>query len=645
MKKLLFLQLWVCLVVSATYAQNSRVEQLKANFETAKEDTAKVRLYWELADLYLNNKPDTSLLIVEEGLNLAKKLSFSEGIVRLKNVLGNYYERKSEYPKALKEYQEAANLSYENNFTQGLAIVLSNQGIVYMRTGKIDRAIKLFFEALKAEEQLENTHGVAQSYHNIGTAYYYLQDMPKTIEYLKKALTIEEDLGNIEMIKKGYNNIGAIHEYLGEYDEALVFYEKALVLSEELKDSAEIAINLNNIASIYNETGSFDKAKQIYDRALIIKKKRGDKRGEAYVYVNLGELYRKQSDFESSKQYLLKAKSIAEEIRAREVLIETNKELAELSMIKKDADAVLEFMTEYSNQKDSLLSDEKNKAIADAETRYQTEVKEKENAELRIITAEQELTIAKEKNRALLFGGIAGLLLLGGGFGYRIVKLKQKNKLAAEMERQQKIRFKAVIDAEEQERVRVARELHDGLGQLLSTARLNVASLEGDQQGKEEEQILQSSLELIDNSIVEVRSISHNMMPLALVKKGLIEAIRDMCSRVSESGTLKVSLEEEGDFSALNQDVTISLYRVVQEILNNSIRHSGATEITVKIWKKGDSVGIVIQDNGKGFDTSKIKDSNGIGWKNIFSRLDMINGDINIDSSPGLGSRFSVLIK
>ena len=201
---------------------------------------------------------------------------------------------------------------------------------------------------------------------------------------------------------------------------------------------------------------------------------------------------------------------------------------------------------------------------------------------------------------------------------------------------QQKLRFKAVLETEDKERKRIAQDLHDGLGQLLSTARLNVASLEDAVENDDDEsRIWKNSLNLIDEACTEVRNISHAMMPNVLIQKGIKNALQELVDKINASGQLNVDLNFKQFDDDLSEIHKVAVYRIVQEVLNNTIKHAEATKATVKLETVNSNLFLHISDNGMGFDLNQIENSSGIGWKNIQSRIETMNGTMNIQSRNG----------
>ena len=260
-------------------------------------------------------------------------------------------------------------------------------------------------------------------------------------------------------------------------------------------------------------------------------------------------------------------------------------------------------------------------------------------SENEIKNAELKAKEAKQKQQLYIFLGVVLLILILVIFFFYKRKLAEKER-ATQLEKQ---RFKAVIEAEEKERVRIAKELHDGLGQVLSTAKLNVAGLEGNVD-KEDEVLVSNSMSLIDDAVNEVRSISHNMMPVALTSLGLTSALEQLIKKINESGLLVVESKFNNLENRLDSSTEIAVYRVIQEVLNNMIKHSKANKIVVFIEKLSNRLNIQISDNGVGFNTNDIDKSKGIGWKNIFSRVSLLNGNVDVNSSPGKGTNLSVSV-
>lgn len=205
--------------------------------------------------------------------------------------------------------------------------------------------------------------------------------------------------------------------------------------------------------------------------------------------------------------------------------------------------------------------------------------------------------------------------------------------------KQQELSARAVIEAEEDERQRIARDLHDGVGQMMSAAKMNLSAFEAEMkfENKEQQVSFEKIIGLVDESCKEIRNVSHNMMPNALLKNSLASAIRDFIDKMDKK-TLQVHLYTEGLDERLDSNVETVLYRVIQECVNNVIKHADASTLDIAVVKEKDGISATIEDNGKGFDMTGIEKFTGIGLKNIMTRVEYLKGTVDYDSSPGQGT-------
>ncbi|WP_181842315.1 7TM-DISM domain-containing protein [Emticicia sp. BO119] len=224
---------------------------------------------------------------------------------------------------------------------------------------------------------------------------------------------------------------------------------------------------------------------------------------------------------------------------------------------------------------------------------------------------------------------------------YRLKAMQDTaERLFLEKTQAQQQRTEAILEAEDRERVRIARDLHDGIGQMLAAARMALGNFLAKK--KDENEHIQNSLDLLEESIKEIREISHNMMPGALTKLGLSTALKQFVNKINALGVLQIELQIIGIKERLNEKTETMLYRVVQEILSNIIRHSEASKVSIELVKHESELVLVVEDNGKGFDTKDAK-NHGIGIKNVATRVEYLNGSVNFDSAIGRGT--SVIVE
>ena len=200
-----------------------------------------------------------------------------------------------------------------------------------------------------------------------------------------------------------------------------------------------------------------------------------------------------------------------------------------------------------------------------------------------------------------------------------------------------------MIVAEENERKRIAADLHDGVGQMMSAAKMNLSAFENDIPftNDGQKQSFEKIISLVDESCKEIRAVSHQMMPNALLKSGLASAIKEFIDKI-DTRVLKVNLHSEGLNERLDGNVETVLYRVIQECVNNVIKHSGANSLDISLIKDADGIAATIEDNGKGFNAKDKEKFEGIGLKNILSRIGFLKGTVDFDSSPGKGTLVAI---
>src|SRR5690606_3741784 len=300
-----------------------------------------------------------------------------------------------------------------------------------------------------------------------------------------------------------------------------------------------------------------------------------------------------------------------------------------------------------------IANEQSLKEIQRLEVQYQTAAKNKTLAEQKAVLAMRQAALRKKDmvNTVLIMGCLllTGLILLV----YKHVRNRQKlHAKEQELNRQkinelekerQLVAAQSLMKGQEEERSRLAKDLHDGVGGLLSGVKLGLSTMKGNVFLSEENaQAVNTILGQLDNSIAELRRVSHNMMPEALVKFGLKEALENYCENIIQSSPLDVRLQTYGLDQRLEQDTEIILYRMVQELLNNVNKHAEATQDLVQLIRESDKFTLTVEDDGKGFDANDPNHHQGAGLQNIKARAGYVNGDVDIRTRPGEGTSITI---
>lgn len=249
------------------------------------------------------------------------------------------------------------------------------------------------------------------------------------------------------------------------------------------------------------------------------------------------------------------------------------------------------------------------------------------------------------QTQLILFIAIAAIIFIVFVLGLLFLLAQfRKRKIIHEKEKEV-LTLQSLLQGQEIERERMARDLHDGLGGILSGIKLNLSSMKGNVIISEKDvNLFTKSIDQLDNAIAEMRRVAHNMMPEALLKFGLTEAIQDYCDGINESNMVKLKFTNLGIAPPLEKSVEVILYRIIQELTNNAIKHANPKNILIQLSKNESILNLTVEDDGKGFDTKQLANSKGTGLKNVQSRVDYLKGNFAIESTFGKGTSFIIEI-
>ena len=502
----------------------------------------------------------------------------------------------------------------------------------YYFKGNYNAAAKYLYASVAVLETTPDKRSLANSYNGLAKLYRKTKDLPRSLENYDMAMNIFRSLKDSSGMAMIYNESGVVFEYAGQYDKAVERYRASLEIDERLNDQIGISYALSNLAGVYTMQNKFSEAEAYLKQSLAVRKAIKDNFQLALNFSDLGGNYLSAENFGKAKAYIDSSNMIADAMSYPELKSRNYEMLAKVAEKQGDFKTALQYNQKKSALSDSLFNIEKSKQIEELNTRYETEKKESK-------IKEQQNQIAL---RNILMIAAVILVILGSLLvyaQYRRTQLRQQAKIQADTLRQQELAATAVIEAEEAERSRIASDLHDGVGQIMSAAKMNLSAFEHqasfttDAQKRSFEKIIS----LVDAGCKEVRSVSHNMMPNALLKNNLAAAIREFTGKLDDS-SLKVHFYSEGFDESFNTNIETVLYRVIQECVNNVIKHSGADTVDISLIKDKQEISATIEDNGKGFEMKDTQMQEGIGLKNIRTRIEYLKGTVDFKSSPGEGT-------
>lgn len=516
----------------------------------------------------------------------------------------------------------------------------------YFKKGDYASNLKTQTQILELAERQKDCLQIARATLKVGSAYYYLQQRALSLQWMLKGRQLAYKC-NIDSLKWiSARQAGAIYLENSVVDSAFFYLQEAESLLNKTEGNWVERSSTHAILGdgYYIHKKDRVKANHYYNLALQYALLSGDTIKIAYANIKKGSYNTSEGNCRDGIVYFKRALALYTAVHLPEGMMYATNMLGLAYSKCGDAAQTFATMTSLRNLRDSIFRAETAEKTAEYRTLYETEKKEKENIALTKDNALKQLQIVKEvkTKHTIIILSISGLITLFVVFLLLYYRYKQRKKqeMDERIALQQKLRFKAVLEAEEKERVRIARELHDGLGQVLSAAKLNINAV--DSHNQDDDKLMDNAKKLLDDAVREVRSISHNLMPSGLMEFGLPTALDELVSKINDARLLEVSLTIHEGAERLNHSVEIAVYRIVQEVLNNMIKHSKANKVQVLLDYRNDKILLLIQDNGVGFDTGTIEQSSGIGWKNIFSRVYMMNGDITIDSMPGSGTAVNI---
>ncbi|MCW3121656.1 MAG: Signal transduction histidine-protein kinase/phosphatase DegS [Flavipsychrobacter sp.] len=633
-KKLL---LFCSFLLSACCSFGNTDSLLQAAARLKQTDTTLVSVYSQTAWSYLaTNDTTNTLLYLRKSRALAEELKFDRGIIASYSNIALYYTRFGAIDSSIAYFSLGLKKAKETNNTTVASKICGNLAGAYLSKGNYAEAIQYYLEALQHLEKANDQPKIATNYHCLGIAYYMLKNYPLSLKYYDLSLATGIKIGTPDKSGYNYNGIGVVYKEMKRYDSATHYLDMAHTDAERNKDLYLLSHNLSDKGEVLSLQGQIPQALECLTKAANIQAQENDEHGLAETLVLLGDAYLSNKDYGHSKKYFDSARILATAIGSRDVLKNSWKGLSTVYNELKNYPASLDAYKHYSDLKDTIYTQESTRQIAEMQTKYNTEKKEKQNIQLQNENTIKDLQLTKERNLTYILVVCFISVIIISVVYYNRYRLKQKNEILKERE----LRAYAVLQAQENEKGKLSKELHDGVGALLSLIKLNISSINVDESNQK---ILMSTKNLATSAIKEVRGISHDLMPSVLVKSGLQAALEEMAESVNSAGGLSFELDYALT-ERMPMEIEGNIFRIVQEATNNIIKHAGATKETVSITNKNIDLSLTISDNGSGFDKNILSKISGNGLNNIYSRVNIMKGETNIITGKGNGTQINISV-
>lgn len=605
-------------------AQRSNIDSLK-NLLTTKADTHQIKLLNQIAKLSMEMNPSEGIKYASKAIELSQKIDYPFGINYGRNTMGICYDVLGKYDSAMYYYHEALKLPLSGNesFIGG---VYSNIGLIYWNTDDYARALNSFFKAKELLKSSNNYSFKSNILNNIGLIYHDIKDYKQSSSYFEQAMQLGMENKDTISILSSVINLAINYFETNQNDKGRTILNKYYKYSYELNEYEQSEYILTKAASEIH-TVITDSTERLLKKALSMKEKIGHTLGEAAIYNSLSDLYRIKKDYNTSNLMCYKALKYTDELQSIKKIQQVYDNLFANYLILNKKDSAIKYHKLYIQTTDSLFAESKVKAFSKELIAFKTFEKEKE-----ILS----LTIENNKNQArnkfIIFSSLAIMAL----FGLFIWGIWYRKKQHILQEQREQIHQK-VAETELLERERIARDIHDGVGQKLSVVKMQLSLKDLD---------IKSTSNLLDEAIQDVRNVSHNLLPTNL-DNGLVRALDALCLQVNAaSDTLKIYLKTSPDIQNLNIDKqhTILIYRMIQELIHNAIKYSKAKNIHINMDCDNHVLKLSLSDDGIGFDLNELKINNGIGIKNISERIAQLIGTIQLTSDLGKGTQYNITI-
>ena len=603
----------------------------------------KVKILSDLCWEYRFVSGDTAILFGNRALQLAVNIDYPKGEAQAYNDLGIIYIDRGEFQKALDYFDKSMVIRKQLGDTAGMGSLYNKMGIVHQKQGDLKQALDNQIKALKIYEQLKQDLWVGYCLNNIAIVHQNLGNFDKSLEYHFRALEYRINLKDVYGQGGSYGNIGNVYFKIGDTNTAITYYEKALAILRQVQDDEAVSAQLRNLGNIYSAQGDNEKALEFLNESLQLREKLGDQKGISSTLIELGEVFTNQKKYKEAANFLYRGLNIAKNIHVVEEEMEAYLALAKMYALQQQLDSAFRYTNSYIATKDSVYENRLEQQIIDAQEKYETE---KRQQQIELLTKEKELTqigLKQRKTEIVLLIFLIIILLGTGTFVFYRRRQKQKAALTAAAIQHAEMQLKAVIEGQEAERRHIARELHDGVGQKLSGIKLNWEMVSDNLKDSPKIKQLKKMSHMLDEAVSEVRTISHQMMPKELEQFGLVPTIRSILQFSFGNTGIQYNFEESGMEDRLPQVVELGVFRILQELVANILKHADAGIVNIHLVRRPKQLMVMVEDNGKGFDFNKLKNP-GIGLMNIQSRVEAINGVLNYETAKGKGTLVTIRI-
>ncbi len=604
------------------------------------DSTNVMKLHNKAYSLELSH-PRQALVIYDSAAIISHSINYTIGEGRSYNYMAIVNFEQGEYLNAKSLNLKAIPLFRSINYQLGVAACLINLGNIELYLGNYDASMDYYIEGIEIYEKLDDHQRLMWTYNNMSSLFLNNQQGQKSLEYALKAKQRSAQINDSIGLADSYINLANASLMNKDSIAFRNYSNQAYWVSQSTSNLYNQLLASNNLANHFIQSNSLDSAAIFTKKTIELADQYNNPYNKSESLLTAGKLAYKQDRFMPALVNLEKANELANTYKLDKLRLNIAHQSYLVNKAANNHQQASADMALYAQLKDSINRVETLKYIHLLEQKFENTKKEQtiQSQKAELATKEQLLS----RNR-MLFIAIGIILILLGIVIYYLKRYnKQVSKLHSEQVKRLKVEqkntaIKALVDGQEQERIRLARELHDGVNGGLAAIKLLASNHKN---GSAKDSLIQID-ELLLNLSQEVREMSHNLMPGTLAKGGLNQSINDLVNRLNQSENLEFDVQYIGAIDDIPDATKFYSYRIIQELLQNVLKHSKATECLLQVSVHDTAFNICCEDNGVGMDTKL--NGNGIGMKNINGRLEFLNGTMDYQSKPNEGTSINIEI-
>ncbi len=623
-----------------------------------KEDSNKVITLITAGSKYEANNPDSAIYYYRLAGALANRTAYHYGTLRYLACMIEIFETQAKFDSALQFCLQGIALSKSLHNRHAQAAMYNNAANIYSDLGQSEKVLEYYQYSVEIYEQLKSkidTYNLAIVYGNILAVYASLEQHDKAYDYGLKAVALSRTTGENDALLISLINLSDVLIKMKHYDTAMLIAKQVTDLAKKINDYLGVVKGLGAINEVLLATNNMaavlQNATEMERLSLAVK----DVAGIAYAYFFKASYYLQIKRYNNAKEFAIKNIRIIKENQLKGS-IETDAYLL-LSDIGL-ATGNLEMFNANRQKSDSLqdfyTSGKILKYTQELQAKYALDKKQAEISTLVAAGKIQELTIKKRNAINTALAGLAGIVIVISALLYH--SYRQKNKILRtedivnrqrinQLEKEkQLLAAEYVLQGQDEERKRLAKDLHDGLGGILSSAKFSFINAKSHFViSPANAADFERGMNILDKSITELRRVAHNMMPESLLNYGLDTAVKEFCNSIGQTGSLKLTCQSFGiNDETVTKNKASVIYRIIQELVNNILKHANAQNALVQLILNNGLLHITVEDDGYGFDTSLLTASSGMGFASLQNRVNYLTGTMDIVSSPGNGTSINI---